>query len=273
MENEKNVPLEQAKDMAERDLQCNDKRRILSVRETDEMWIFTAGIPGVVSCGGRNMISINKASGEIKLFALPNKENFDLLHNSNIIYEYGKIDFKYWYYKGEMMPRELYETIPLEQLTKAYQALIDHYYHFNSKEEQIESMFKDFSEKSNYATRNYGKAIMESILKEKTEKEYTVKTNVFDITLNDVISYAVKDPFFIKAISDFFNKLEYVRNEDKIFFIISLYQVKDSFNEFTKELTGSQDANELFEKYKDVAIDYELMHRIDAYAPPNGFQQ
>ena len=76
--------------MAEKDLQCNDKRIILSIRETDEVWIFAAGIPGVVSYGGRNMISINKSSGEIKLFVLPNKENFDILHNSKVIYDFEK---------------------------------------------------------------------------------------------------------------------------------------------------------------------------------------
>lgn len=82
--------LEEAKIKAQEDLHCDDKRIILQINETDDKWIFQAGIPGVISYGGRNTISIDRTNGEIKLFILPNKENFETLKNSKIIYKYDE---------------------------------------------------------------------------------------------------------------------------------------------------------------------------------------
>ena len=262
--------------MAQEDLHCDDKRVILKIRETDDLWIFEAGIPGMVSYGGRNMISINKATGEIKLFALPNKENFDILHTSRVIYEYNQKTVvekdTNTYFKGRIPSKEIYERLSVEELKSIYQKIIENNYSFSSKEEQLKHLFENFSVEANYVTRDFSKKTIEDVLKEKTGEEYKIETKTYEISLNDLINYTVKDPFFAKSISDFLNKLDNVSEEDKRFFIISLYHDKNSFNEFTREISNLQDANAIYEKYKNKGIEYELNHELDAYIPPNGRQ-
>ncbi len=265
--NEKKISLEQAKIMAQKDLHCDDKRVLLSIRETDEIWIFEAGIPEEVSYGGRNMISINKSSGEIKLFVLPNKENFDILHKSNIIYDYKKdatnTEKTDTYYKVTIPPKEAFENLTVEDIKKGYKSLIEAHFIFPSKEKQIEYLFNSFTPEVNYLDFEYQKRMLELVFKEKTGEELKHEVKIYDISLNDIINYAVKDPYFVKAISDFLDKLDNISDKDKESFLISLYQDKKSFNEFTKEISGSQNANELFNKYKFAGLEYVWNKKLE----------
>ena len=56
------------------------------ILENDSMFIFFAkGRNENKTYIGSNGISINKENGEMKNFFLPNKENFEILHNSKHI--------------------------------------------------------------------------------------------------------------------------------------------------------------------------------------------
>ena len=56
----------------------NKEGKLKSALETDELWIFYYGIPNMVAVGDPG-ISINKNTREIRMFILPNKENFSIL--------------------------------------------------------------------------------------------------------------------------------------------------------------------------------------------------
>lgn len=53
----------------------NKEDRLKSALETDELWILYYGIPNMIAVGDSG-IRINKNTKEIKMFILPNKENF-----------------------------------------------------------------------------------------------------------------------------------------------------------------------------------------------------
>jgi len=80
------MTLEEARVIAEKELNCSGERVITRIKETDELWIFWAGIPGLKSYGGKNSICIYKDSGRIELFRLPDKKNFEILRSAKDIY-------------------------------------------------------------------------------------------------------------------------------------------------------------------------------------------
>ena len=57
---------------------------ILDCKETEDSWIFSGGIEGKRKFG-INAIEIDKANGNIHLFRLPNKKNFEKLEKSRTI--------------------------------------------------------------------------------------------------------------------------------------------------------------------------------------------
>ena len=74
-------------------------------------------------------------------------------------------------------------------------------------------------------------------MKEKTGKEYKIEPKTFEINLSDIINYVVgenKDPFWISTLSNYFQKLDNISENDKMQFLIELVQDKNSFNEFTE---------------------------------------
>ena len=112
--------------------------------------------------------------------------------------------------------------------------------------------------------KNESKAIQE-LLYDKTGNTYKFEKNKFTITLNDVIDYvgnSEQDPFFAEAIRDFLNKFVDISNNEKINFLMELYQDQDSFKEFTKEILKTDDIKETFDKYEKIARDYYKNHRV-----------
>ena len=73
---------EEACEMAVKFFESKNKEgRLTSAKETDELYIFYYGIPNMMAVGDQG-ISINKNTKEIKMFILPNKENFEILKTS-----------------------------------------------------------------------------------------------------------------------------------------------------------------------------------------------
>ncbi len=157
-----------------------------------------------------------------------------------------------------------YENLSVEELEAEYEKLKKNYC-FENKEEQVGYIIDNYLHSSNSTNNNSIRTALEELLKEKTGKEYTIEPKRFEINLNDIINYVTNpavDPFWTTAISDFFQKLNEVSEEDKMRFLIELVQDKTSYNEFTREITKPENVNEIYEKYSKIAHDYVLRHSI-----------
>ena len=130
-------------------------------------------------------------------------------------------------------------------------------YCFNSKEEQIDHIIKNYLDASKDVNNNSTRIALEELLKEKTGKEYKIEPNRFEISLSDIISFITSaDPFWTTALSNYLEKLNEISDEEKIRFLIELVQNKDSFNEFTKEITQTQNVRETYDKYQKIAQNF-----------------
>lgn len=67
-----------------KDYYAKSNEVILDCKETEDSWIFSGGIEGKRKFG-INAIEIDKANGNIHLFRLPNKKNFEKLEKSRTI--------------------------------------------------------------------------------------------------------------------------------------------------------------------------------------------
>ena len=151
-----------------------------------------------------------------------------------------------------------FENLSVEELEEKYEELKKEYC-FDSKEEQIDYIIKNYLNASKDVNNKSTKIALEELLKEKTGKEYRIEPKKFDISLSDVINFVTDkdaDPFWTTTISNYFEKLTEVSEEEKIKFLFELVQDKNSFNEFTKEIIKEQNVKETYDKYKKIAQDY-----------------
>ena len=157
-----------------------------------------------------------------------------------------------------------YKDLSVEELEKKYEELKKNYC-FETKEEQVKYIVDNLLDASHSVNTNSTKVGIEELLKEKTGKEYKIEPKTFEINLSDIINYVVgenKDPFWISTLSNYFQKLDNISENDKMQFLIELVQDKNSFNEFTKEIMNSQDAIGTYEKYKKIAEEYRDMNTM-----------
>ena len=102
--------------------------------------------------------------------------------------------------------------------------------------------------------------VIEEILKERTGNDYNFEPISYEVTLDDIISYICSvDSFWKDAMSNFISKVDASDDEKERFFLY-LYQDKESFNEFSKELLKTENIDELFKKYNDIALRYVGSH-------------
>ena len=161
-----------------------------------------------------------------------------------------------------IVARSLYENLSVEQLEAKYESL-KHNYCFNTKEEQIEYIIKNYLNSSNDVNNRSIKIALEELLKEKTGKEYSIQPKTFDISLVDIINYVTKtneDPFWQEALTNYFEKLEGISEQEKIDFLIKLIQDENSYNEFTKEILHTENVFELYNKYNEILEKFILMN-------------
>lgn len=136
---------------------------------------------------------------------------------------------------------------------------------FKTKKEFLKHYMDNLLYPSKTANLKYESKAIQELLFEKTGNKYEFEKIKFKITLNDVVDYvgnSEKDPFFADAIRSFLNKLVDISNNEKINFLMELYQDKESFNEFTKEILKTDDIKETFDKYEKIARDYYKEHRV-----------
>ncbi len=108
--------------------------------------------------------------------------------------------------------------------------------------------------------------LLEDILKERGNEKYIIKENEFEITLYDIINFISNqnnDPSLNDKLTNFFEKLN-IMKEEKIKFLIEIVQDNVSFNNFIAEISNESNENEIYEKYKKLAVYYCAMHSIDA---------
>ena len=158
--------------------------------------------------------------------------------------------------------KKRFENLSVEELEVKYEELKKNYC-FNSKEEQIDYIIKNYLNASKDVNNNSTRIALEELLKEKTGKEYKIEPNRFEISLSDIINFITNpdtDPFWASTLSNYFQKLNEISEEEKMRFLIELVQNKDSFNEFTKEIIQTQNVRETYNKYQKIAQDFVSMN-------------
>ena len=158
--------------------------------------------------------------------------------------------------------KKWFENLSVEELEAKYEELKKNYC-FNSKEEQIDHIIKNYLNTSKDVNNNSTRIALEELLKEKTGKEYKIEDKKFEISLSDIISFITSadvDPFWTTALSNYLEKLNEISDEEKMRFLIELVQNKDSFNEFTKEIIQTQNVRETYNKYQKIAQDFVSMN-------------
>ena len=156
------------------------------------------------------------------------------------------------------LAKKWYENLSVEELEKKYEELKKNYC-FDTKEEKIDYIIKNYLNASNDVNNESTKKALEELLNEKTGKEYKIESKEFVISLLDIIDFISKqneDPFWTKALINFFNNLNNISESEKIQFLIEIVQDKNSFNEFTKEILKDVNINAVFDKYQKLAQDY-----------------
>ncbi len=159
--------------------------------------------------------------------------------------------------------KKWFENLSVEELEAKYEELKKNYC-FNSKEEQIDHIIKNYLNASKDVNNNSTKIALEELLKEKTGKEYKIEPNIFEISLSDIINFITNpsiDPFWTTTLSNYFQKLNEISEEEKMKFLIELVQDKNLFNEFTKEIVQTQNVRETYDKYKKNAQDFVSMNK------------
>ena len=158
--------------------------------------------------------------------------------------------------------KKWFENLSVEELEAKYEELKKNYY-FNSKEEQIDHIIKNYLDASKDVNNNSTKIALEELLKEKTGKEYKIEPNRFEISLSDIINFITNpdtDSFWTSTLSNYFQKLNEISEEEKMRFLIELVQDNNSFNEFTKEIVQTQNVRKIYDKYKKIAQDFVSMN-------------
>ena len=159
--------------------------------------------------------------------------------------------------------KEWYQNLSVEELEKKYQALEEDFY-FDTKEKQIEYTLKHFMYASHNTNLNATRMGLEELLKEKSGKDYHLKTKRFELKVSDVLDYILKAAKLLSKKDKFveffdsINKIEdeEIDEEEKICFLMCLYQNKKIFKEFVKELKKSKDNIQTFVKYCNICEEY-----------------
>ena len=83
--------------------------------------------------------------------------------------------------------KKRFENLSVEELEAKYEELKKNYC-FNSKEEQIDHIIKNYLDASKNVNNNSTRIALEELLKEKTGKDYKIEPNRFEISLSDIIN-------------------------------------------------------------------------------------
>lgn len=160
------------------------------------------------------------------------------------------------------LAKKKFENLSVEELEKKYEEIKKNYT-FETKEEQIEYMLKNYLNASLNTNNRSTKIAIEELLKEKTGKEYAFVPKYQEYNLKDVIDFISKtnvDSSWSTVVTDFFNKIEDISEKEKIVFLFELMQDKTSFNAFINEISESNHYKEIYDKYKQILKKFMASH-------------
>lgn len=152
--------------------------------------------------------------------------------------------------------KQYYENLSIEELEEKYEELRKHYC-FDSKKEQIEYIINNYLDASINTNKNSTKIALEELLKEKTGKDYNIEPKRFEITLLDVIDYISSNN---DLLVNYFKNLDDINENEKISFLIGLFQNKEMFNDFINDITNNKNINDIYNKYKEILRKYIIMN-------------
>ncbi len=156
------------------------------------------------------------------------------------------------------LAKKWYENLSVEELESKYEELKRNYY-FETKEEQIGYIIKNYLNASKDVNNRSTKIALEELLKEKTGREYKIEPKTFEISSLDIINFITNlsdNPSLNTTLINFFSKLNNISESKKIHFLIGIVQDRNTFNEFSKEILQENDANTIFSKYQKIVQDY-----------------
>ncbi len=168
------------------------------------------------------------------------------------------------------MTKAKYKGSSIEELKAEYEKLIKEKCYFETKEEQMKhdisiaaygssNLYYDTNSNTFFMIDEYDRTMANELLeliKEKSGETYKVETKTFNYSLDELIDYIADksiDPFWNMSLKNFFKKLD--NNKDygmeKLRFLLALANNlnRKVFDDFSKELTGEYNAEELFQKY------------------------
>lgn len=154
--------------------------------------------------------------------------------------------------------KEMYKDLPIDELKKEYE-IAKKNYSFIFKKDFIKYTVDNYLNSSISANDEANIKALEELLKEKTGDDYSVTKNAYIIYLEDIINYVADpkiDPFWTEALYNYFNKLDMITEDAKIDFLIGLYQNKQLFNEFTRDIIKPIDCFDIYCKYRKLVKDY-----------------
>lgn len=172
--------------------------------------------------------------------------------------------------------KESYKSYTIEQLEEK----LNYIYNVRlDKNKFIKVLVDEFMNVNYFYTESSSEFVCIELLKEKTGKDYTISSEEFyelkssyksrkehakrlgiDINKNsellidfdDVLNYILEtfqDPFWKKKLKDFFKEVKVKNDEEKLFFLLSLYHNKEEINNFSKELANKYNSKEIFNSY------------------------
>lgn len=160
--------------------------------------------------------------------------------------------------------KELYKDKSVKELEEMYEDLKTEFC-FESIENQVKYILDHFIDASHNTNLNSTRKGIEELLKEKTGKEYAIQEKHFEIHLNDLIDYISKNTSLLsnKAIlTDFFNKLTDVSEEEKLSFLFCITLNNKNFNDFINDINKNHEAKMVFKKHLEIADNFYTMNRI-----------
>lgn len=150
---------------------------------------------------------------------------------------------------------ERYKNLSVKDLEILLSSLQD-------KEEIINSYIRNYTHSgARTSNKNEERVIVDLLNKKTNSTNYSTIDNIV-ITTDDIIKHIINpnDSFWIIVIKRFLDnlsrKIPDIKESEKVDFLVALYQNKENFNNFTKELTSDYNCIEIYNKYKEIANEY-----------------
>lgn len=153
------------------------------------------------------------------------------------------------------MAKNWYKDLSAEELAEKLKDIVNENLYFETKEDEIKSIVNSYLDVSKDTNVRSSINAIQELLKEKTGKEYEIKTKTYNLESTDFIKYATNNnQNLVEGLTEFFNKLN-INDKEKSKFIIRLLQNQEMFNDFIKNINNESPMN-IYEIYNGKAKEY-----------------